>query len=235
MRDTLYHGLPSGVKAALRSRLQSFSFKEELTVSKIKAEMEKTLQWLVPVAANTTKAHQGFGWVGEWANTGNDFNKKASGQNNLIRLQTLYHAEREKTDLYILELVVWLHHLISQVRQRDFGFKPMGPVRSPPHKVLVLSSETQKVTSSEHKSKIDSILHLSQVDRDMLEDVCSRKLNPGISKSQEFSAVKKRKGTKGLGFRSSGSSPSRTFNATQDKEQIKTTLLDVMDGLHRAQ
>ncbi|TXG68981.1 hypothetical protein EZV62_003916 [Acer yangbiense] len=42
----------------------------ELSAFQVKADMEKTLQWLVPLAANTTKAHQGFGWVGEWANSG---------------------------------------------------------------------------------------------------------------------------------------------------------------------
>jgi hypothetical protein len=42
----------------------------QVTAAQIKAEMEKTLRWLVPIANNTTKAHHGFGWVGEWANTG---------------------------------------------------------------------------------------------------------------------------------------------------------------------
>ncbi|KAF9620772.1 hypothetical protein IFM89_014505 [Coptis chinensis] len=224
MRDTLYHGLPSGVKASL--------LQITLTVPQIKAEMEKTLQWLVPVAANTTKAHQGFGWVGEWANTGNEFNKKTSGQYNLVRLQTLYHAEREKTDSYILELVIWLHHLISLVRQRDFGFKPMVPVRSPTHKILILPSQMQREPCPSLKSKTDRILQLSQVDQDMLQHVCSKKLNPGISKSQEFSTVKKKKRTKALGFRSSGSSPTRGFSATQDLERLNSNLLDVMDGLH---
>ncbi|XP_038695606.1 protein PSK SIMULATOR 1-like isoform X2 [Tripterygium wilfordii] len=69
-RDALYQGLPPNIKLALRSKLQSFQLKEELTVTQIKAEMERTLHWLVPIAANTTKVHHGFGWVGEWANTG---------------------------------------------------------------------------------------------------------------------------------------------------------------------
>ncbi|CAA0827841.1 Protein of unknown function (DUF668 [Striga hermonthica] len=69
-RDALYQGLPPTIKSALRAKLQSFQLKEELTVPQIKAEMEKTLQWLVPMATNTTKLHHGFGWVGEWANTG---------------------------------------------------------------------------------------------------------------------------------------------------------------------
>jgi hypothetical protein len=55
---------------ALRSKIKSFNVDKELSVTQIKDEMERTLHWLVPVAGNTTKAHHGFGWVGEWANTG---------------------------------------------------------------------------------------------------------------------------------------------------------------------
>ncbi|GJM88669.1 hypothetical protein PR202_ga04760 [Eleusine coracana subsp. coracana] len=54
-----------------------------LTGTQLKAEMEKTLRWLVPFANNTLKAHHGFGWVGEWANTGSDMDYKLSGQNGL--------------------------------------------------------------------------------------------------------------------------------------------------------
>ncbi|KAI7751800.1 hypothetical protein M8C21_001738 [Ambrosia artemisiifolia] len=43
---------------------------EIMTMPQIKAEMDKILHWLVPVATNTIKAHQSFGWFGEWANTG---------------------------------------------------------------------------------------------------------------------------------------------------------------------
>ncbi|KAF3585608.1 hypothetical protein F2Q69_00028541 [Brassica cretica] len=55
VRDTLYNALPVYVKAALRPRLQSLDPEEELSVSEIKAEMEKSLKWLVPFATNTTK------------------------------------------------------------------------------------------------------------------------------------------------------------------------------------
>ncbi|KAJ6693591.1 hypothetical protein OIU85_004374 [Salix viminalis] len=127
-RDALYQGLPPNIKSALRSKLLSFQVKEELTVSQIKAEMEKTLQWLVPIATNTTKAHHGFGWVGEWANTGSEVNRKSAGQTDLLRIETLHHADKEKTETYILELVVWLHHLVSQVR---VGNGLRSPVKSP--------------------------------------------------------------------------------------------------------
>ncbi|KAJ6736399.1 hypothetical protein OIU85_018584 [Salix viminalis] len=128
-RDSLYRGIPDSVKASLRSRLQMVDTKEELTKALVKAEMEKTLLWLAPIATNTTRAHQGFGWVGEWANTGDELGKNS----NQIRLQTLYHADKQKTDLYILELVTWLHRLINLARQRDHGFKSMH-VTSPARK-----------------------------------------------------------------------------------------------------
>ncbi|GMP68424.1 hypothetical protein CsSME_00028051 [Camellia sinensis var. sinensis] len=138
MRDQLYHGLPNSVKIALCSRCQTIDTKEELTIPQIKAEMEKTLQWLVPVATNTSKAYHGFGWVGEWANTCNEFGKKGDTHNNVIRLQTLHHANMHKTDHYILEMATWLHRLISVVRHRDNGICRALPVRSPTRERLKL-------------------------------------------------------------------------------------------------
>ncbi|KAK6775594.1 hypothetical protein RDI58_026595 [Solanum bulbocastanum] len=177
-RDALYHGLPPSIKSALRFKLMSFSLKEELTVPQIKAEMEKTLQWLVPMAANTTKAHHGFGWVGEWANTGSETNRKSSSQVDLLRIETLYHADKEKTEAYILELVVWLHHLVSQSKSANAGVRSpvKSPTRSPNQKTIELSNHRSSSPSSP----------LSVEDQEMLRDVSKRKLTPGISKSQEF-------------------------------------------------
>ncbi|MBA0721045.1 hypothetical protein Golax_008621, partial [Gossypium laxum] len=121
-RDSLYQGLPPTVKSALRSRLQSFQIKEELTVPQIKAEMEKTLQWLVPIATNTTKS---------------EVNRKPAGQTDLLRIETLHHADKEKTEVYILDLVVWLHHLVTQVRACNGGIRSpvKSPIRSPNQKM----------------------------------------------------------------------------------------------------
>ncbi|KAL8524100.1 hypothetical protein ACS0TY_013895 [Phlomoides rotata] len=218
MRDTLYNGLPPSVKVALRSRLQNDT-KEELTVSQIKAEMEKSLHWLVPVATDTTKAHQGFGWVGEWANTGNEFGKKTSTPNNLIRLQTLYHADKRKVDSCILELVTWLHRLVSLVRYRDNGLK-VPSMRSPALKGLNTPSETFTRDAKTHKTQ------LSSEDRNLLEDVMKRKkLIPGLSKSQEFGVAKTKKNRVWALSRSTGSSPQRGM-----KHQ-KADVLDILDGL----
>nr|ACG45559.1 hypothetical protein [Zea mays] len=179
-RDALYQSLPPTIKSSLRSKLHSFGVKEELTVSQIKAEMEKTLRWLVPIASNTTKAHHGFGWVGEWANTGSDVNCKPNGQIDLIRIETLYHADKEKTEAYILELVIWLHHLISLSKTANGERSPIkSPVRSP-------TQRGASITLSPNKNSSNSSPLLTQEDQDMLRDVKYRKFIPGISKSQEF-------------------------------------------------
>ncbi|XP_065874102.1 protein PSK SIMULATOR 1 [Euphorbia lathyris] len=114
-RDSLYQNLPPSIKSALRSKLQSFHVKEELTITEIKDEMEKTLRWLVPMSTNTAKAHHGFGWVGEWANTGSELNRRpTSATADIIQIDTLHHACIERTEAYILELVLWLHHLANK-------------------------------------------------------------------------------------------------------------------------
>ncbi|CAN1731216.1 Protein PSK SIMULATOR 1 [Linum perenne] len=159
-RDALYQGLPPSIKSALRPKLVFSQVDEERTVPQIKDEMEQTLRWLVPIAANTTKAHHGFGWVGEWANTGSEMNRKPAGQNDLLRIETLHHADQEKTEEHILHLVVLLHHLVNQARA---------------------SNTTIQLTTENPRSPI-----LSVEDREMLKDVSKRKKPPGISKSQEF-------------------------------------------------
>ncbi|GFZ10422.1 similar to Ikzf5 [Actinidia rufa] len=165
--------------------------------------MEKTLQWLVPVATNTSN---------------NEFSKKGDTCNSVIRLQTLYHADKQKTDQYILELATWLHLLISAVRQRDNGIR-VFPTRSPTRKGLTMQPK------SNHR-RTHSNVKLSPEDRKLLEKVLSRKkLAPGISKSQEFALVKKGGSKVWALSRSTGNSPN------QQLQHPKFCDLDVLDGL----
>ncbi|GFQ03671.1 F-box protein at5g39450 [Phtheirospermum japonicum] len=113
-RDTLYQSLPPNLEDCLRSKLQTFQLEEELTVEEIKAEMEKTLHWLVPVATNTAIAHHGFGWVGEWANTRSEQHRRTAGSIDFMRVQTLHHADIKKTEAYIIDLLVWLNYLVNR-------------------------------------------------------------------------------------------------------------------------
>jgi len=110
-RDALYQGLPPRIKSALPNKLRTTSVPQELTIDQIRARMEKTLKWLVPMAINTTCA-RGFLRFSEWAKSGTDRVGKRPGQADPI--ETLYHADKARTEDCILELVVWLHHLVSQ-------------------------------------------------------------------------------------------------------------------------
>ncbi|XP_073004337.1 protein PSK SIMULATOR 1-like isoform X1 [Typha latifolia] len=181
-RDALYQALPPSIKSALRTKLQSYPVIQELQLTgpQIRAEMEKTLQWLVPVANNTARAHHGFGWVGEWANTGSELNLKSGGQIELIKIETLHHADKQKTEEYILELVVLLHHLISQSRPLNGGSRSpiKSPIRSPPQKSSTITLIPRRPSSP--------LTMLTKEDQEMLRDMNFRKLTPVISKSQDF-------------------------------------------------
>lgn len=110
-RDALYQGLPPRVRLALPNKLRTSSMPQELTIDQTRAMMEKTLKWLVPMAINTTCA-RGFLRFSEWAKSGTERVGRGPGRPDMI--ETLYHADKAMTEAYILELVVWLHHLVNQ-------------------------------------------------------------------------------------------------------------------------
>ncbi|KAB1203642.1 hypothetical protein CJ030_MR8G002792 [Morella rubra] len=188
----------------------------------VKAEMERTLKWLVPVATNTIKAHQGFGWVGEWAKASIEFGKNSTTPSNLIRIQTLYYADKETTDQYILKLVTLLNHMISSIRHRDHGFKPQ-PVRSPTRTTLDFHSKMRHFVAMKCTSKTLET-QLSQEDKNLLDEVIGSLTVPGINRSQELDSAKNRE-TRVLS--STGCSPARELGAKNDK---KTDISGILTG-----
>ncbi|OWM80921.1 uncharacterized protein LOC116191991 isoform X2 [Punica granatum] len=227
-RDTLYHGLPPNVKNALRSSLQTNKSREELSMAKVKAEMEKTLEWLVPVATNTIKAHQGFGWVGEWANSGTEFGKSNPASTNVIRLQTLYHADKQKADRYILELVTWLHCLFNLVRHRDDNVIKPFPANQNSITSMRLRFHSDALPTPDVIIKAKGT-ELSEEDREMLNRACRRKLVPGISKSQEFPRDNRTRSRVFAISRSMGSSPNREFDTRRGSPYQEINVLDGLD------
>uniref|UniRef100_A0A803MVU9 DUF3475 domain-containing protein n=1 Tax=Chenopodium quinoa TaxID=63459 RepID=A0A803MVU9_CHEQI len=131
-----------------------------LSLPDIKAEMEKTLEWLVPIASSTVKSHHGFGWVGEWANSGFEASDTSAEKADVIRIETLYHADKVKTEAYITDQLVWLHHLVSQSRISSINFSiksvskppvPLPPRRKQASEVTTCNELSNVPTAEEHQ------------------------------------------------------------------------------------
>ncbi|XP_056167852.1 protein PSK SIMULATOR 1-like [Syzygium oleosum] len=153
MTNALYQSLPPGIKSPLRFWLRQVQIQEEPTIPIIKAKMEKTLSWLAPMAANTIKAHCDFARLGVWANIRSSVNQRPAGKGDFIRLNTLYHADKEKTESCIVELLFWLHQLVCKKRAMNDGVTCSldSTVSSPSGEEIRLSSPSPRKDVSKRK------------------------------------------------------------------------------------
>lgn len=153
----------------------------------------------------------------------------ANKQSNIIRLQTLHYADKQKIDVHLLELLTLLHQLMSIGRYRHDGMKPM-PNRSPP-KGLDFQSKIQHWISLDSGRKKVGI-KLSEEDRSLLEEVMKRRMTPGVSRSEDLALAKKKEGlSRGLHSRSVGSSPNNELDTRLSLDIQNSTCLDILDGL----
>lgn len=53
-----------------------------------------------------------------------DLNRQSGGPNEVIQIETLHHADRQKTEAYILELLLWLNYLVSQSKNNGANTRP---------------------------------------------------------------------------------------------------------------
>lgn len=151
-----------------------------------------------------------------WSGYRHEFSKPAAKNDKPTRLQTFYHADKKKTDVYILELVASLHHLIILVRQRDQETNP-----------TVVQTKMQNHTPNRSRT-----VELSEQDKSLIENSMKRVgAVRGRSKSADLEEWKKREGTNRWLSRSAGNSPARGFAGRLFPGRSLVNLLDLMDGL----
>ncbi|KAK1426035.1 hypothetical protein QVD17_14702 [Tagetes erecta] len=102
-REDLYHMLTTRIKKSLKEKLNLFS-KDDYnrdTASEWSSSMQKTLDWLVPLAQNMIKWH-----------SERNFEKQNMGSGgNVLLVNTLHYADQEKSEEAITDLVLGLHYI----------------------------------------------------------------------------------------------------------------------------
>ncbi|KAL6509468.1 hypothetical protein OROGR_022778 [Orobanche gracilis] len=102
-RDDLYSMLSSSIRLALRARLKGvgFSASDPVLAADWRDALQKIVGWLLPLAHNMIK----------WHNERSFEQQNLVPKTNVLLFQTLYFANREKTEAAITELLVGLNYI----------------------------------------------------------------------------------------------------------------------------
>ncbi|GKV16301.1 hypothetical protein SLEP1_g26960 [Rubroshorea leprosula] len=102
-REDLYAMLPSSIRAALRVRLKGvgFSASDPVLAGEWRAALGRILGWLSPLAHNMIK----------WQSERSFERQNLVPKTNVLLLQTLFFAKKEKTEAAIAEMLVGLNYI----------------------------------------------------------------------------------------------------------------------------
>ncbi|KAF8388208.1 hypothetical protein HHK36_026874 [Tetracentron sinense] len=112
-RDDLYQMLPTSLRMSLRKNLKSYAKNLAIYDAPLahdwKEMLDKILNWLAPLAHNMIR----------WQMDRNFEQQQIISKTNVLLLQTLYFADREKTDATICELLVGLNYICRYEHQQN--------------------------------------------------------------------------------------------------------------------
>uniref|UniRef100_A0ACD5VNB5 Uncharacterized protein n=1 Tax=Avena sativa TaxID=4498 RepID=A0ACD5VNB5_AVESA len=112
-RDDLYQMLPSSLRASLRKNLRSYvrstAIYDAFVAHDWRETLEKTLAWLAPMAHDTMR----------WQAERSFEQQQIVPKGNVLLLQTLYFADRVKTEAVICELLVGLNYICRYEQQQN--------------------------------------------------------------------------------------------------------------------
>lgn len=112
-RDDLYQMLPTRLKRTLKGKLKSYSKNVAIYDAPLahdwRERLEGMLRWLAPLAHNMIR----------WQSERNFEQQQIVSRTNVLLLQTLYLADREKTDEAICELLVGLNYICRYEQQQN--------------------------------------------------------------------------------------------------------------------
>ncbi|KAJ0099196.1 hypothetical protein Patl1_19969 [Pistacia atlantica] len=102
-RDDLYAMLPSSIRSSLRARLKGvgFSASDPVLAGEWRNALGRILGWLSPLAHNMIK----------WQSERSFEQQNMVPKTNVLLLQTLYFANKEKTEAAVTELLVGLNYI----------------------------------------------------------------------------------------------------------------------------
>ncbi|OMO95520.1 hypothetical protein COLO4_15825 [Corchorus olitorius] len=112
-RDDLYQMLPTSLRLSLRTNLKSYVKNLAIYDAPLAHDWKETLdgilRWLAPLAHNMIR----------WQSERNFEQQQIVSRTNVLLLQTLYFADREKTETAICELLVGLNYICRYEHQQN--------------------------------------------------------------------------------------------------------------------